>query len=329
MTLSASDAWREVDDVAALATRVTPERLRRGALELLGSRAPGLAATLADADIRLFGVSSGFFFYPLVQWTEWEEIAPDVIERFGVALALGHMHYAIQDAHIDAGGAPPEWELASEAVLLLYLRELSATTGVGIDQTLELHLAYFEPYADAHLNDVAKRRSWEPYTEVEVCKLAHKSAPIGAVIRVLAAASKQSVDRANAAVDALFDFCCGLQLVDDLLDLPEDLRRGNATPAATELTRCSNLGVNELRKVASAPGGELDVQGFALVNGIAERTFLRANAYFRRAADAARRNGLICLTHAAESRTRQSQERYDESVSARISVTSSRGRSRA
>src|ERR1019366_6084410 len=131
-----------------LRENLPPADLAHAAIERLRSVAPALGPSLSRVDLRFFGVESGFFYLPLAQAREWG-MEEDRVRELGTALALGHIHYALQDQLLDDGHLSPEQTLLSEAVLWSYLDLFSHAARIETSVLVSLHLSCVAPYVDA------------------------------------------------------------------------------------------------------------------------------------------------------------------------------------
>lgn len=310
--------WAELSDIAAIVARLSPERLRSNAMKALECVSPSLSIIAGEMDLRVFGVQSGFFYYPLAQWVEWGSPSEEELESLGTALALGHIHYALQDDVIDEGRATCGSELLSEVALLMYLDALAAIVDEPMHKLTRRHLSYFALYCDAQLVDQEHRRTRRRYDSHEICRLGHKSAPIALVLESIA--TRCSSDAGSASVDGLFDLCCGLQLVDDYADICHDLMTNQATPVSTELSSRTQLSPDSLKRIINTPSGELDVSVLSLLSGVSEGTLSLAVRYFDRAMHSSEHARLSTLSDIARQRSRLVSQLVGECRDARAGL---------
>ncbi|MCE7883903.1 MAG: DUF499 domain-containing protein [Actinobacteria bacterium ATB1] len=133
-------------------------------------------------DARVFGLTSGFFYLPATQADAWGVAEESWVEELCLTLAVGHAHFAIQDAQFDAGSCPPELVLLSDVCLLEYLNLLDR---FGPDYRTR-HDTYYLWYVRALSAELSHRSELRSYSAREVSELGLKAAPGNTVLHLVA-----------------------------------------------------------------------------------------------------------------------------------------------
>ena len=249
------------------------ERVDNEARRVLGERVPELEADVAALPRRVFGLASGFFYLPATVAREWGEEDSEWLQSLLVTLAIGHAHFAVQDQQIDGGGALPGQCLLSDVALLTYLDRLAALAPPDdLARYRRCHDQYYRWYVRALTIEVAHRDSPHRFSADDIVAMGLKAAPGNTTLQVVA----DRTGRPHAAeplVTAVMRLCAGLQVLDDLDDLAEDLQGGNLSMPLTEVLLAQELSV--------APD---DVAAFAAVTGVTTSCLAIADHLFGLAA---------------------------------------------
>jgi hypothetical protein len=213
--------------------------LRHAAQSLTAERCPPLASSIETLKMEVFGLQAGFFYLPIAVAREWSA-GDEWCERLGVALAVGHAHFALQDTLVDVGSLPPLLALQSDVFLLTYLDLISDLSANGAD-VRALHDHFYSDYCAALAAEFERRRCVVPFEAADVRGLGNKAAP-GNVVLHLVAGRTEHGDAAESLVRSVMLLCTAFQLQDDLGDLEEDLESGIMTFPST-LAAVQSLGL--------------------------------------------------------------------------------------
>lgn len=275
----ACDRPSEPDLILAARRVVRIEGLQSSVRSALRRTAPALGDFVDGLPPKMFGVESGFFHLPIAQAIGWGLPADDWLHELGVAVGLGSVHYAAQDHAIDTGHARAEPILLAEIAQTLYARSLGSLW--PDPRCAEYHDLYVARYAEAVVGEQRHRRFVVPYTGAEIYQLADKAAPLTMGFPLLIARARRDWARLPEIELALRLLCVGLQVLDDIADLMEDLNSGYVSLPAT-MTLLGGMGVEP----GPLPSG-LDfesVEGRMYGDGVASALYrLAANALERSA----------------------------------------------
>lgn len=268
LAITESHPWESIADAARAVLRV---------------RVPELTPSIDTLDARVFGLDSGFFVLPAALARTWGATDEGWIDDLLVLLALGHGHYVVQDAVIDAGRCPPELCLLSDVFLLAYLDSLAAHSPASDPGRYRvLHDRYYRWYALALTTELVHRLTLMPYTAEEIKLLGLKAAPGNTVVHLVADATGRQGSVVEDAVRAVMQLCTGLQLLDDLADLAVDHGDGNYTMPLT----ATLLALPEEDRSAVHPD---DLTVHAATTGVTAACIDIARSYFTLAAASAAR----------------------------------------
>lgn len=268
------------------AQRVAPwPEVAAAAASLVRDELNVAAESLSDLGQRVFGLHSGFFYMPLAQLRQWGVRDVQLSQYLAVTMALGHAHFAIQDALIDRGVARPDLILASDACVLLYLdRLVTLATDLGLSNPkrfLDLHRRYYRVYTAAVLAQERHRDSVRSYSAKELFRIGDRGAPIFTVMHLVADASGRSQAGSALGISVRW-MCTGLQMHDDLDDLREDYAIGLLGPAAT--LACEQLVAKT--SAAAIPGVD-NVEEVVYLGGVARNCLTVARHCFHRSYETA------------------------------------------
>jgi hypothetical protein len=256
------------------------EGIQSSVQRALRRAAPALGDFVDALPPKMFGVESGFFHLPIAQALDWSLPVDDWLRELGVATALGSVHYAAQDHAIDTGHAGAEPMLLAEVAQTLYARSLRSLW--PDPRCEEYHDQYVARYAEAVVQEQRHRRFVVSFTGAEVYQLADKAAPLTMGFPLLIARGRRDWTRLSEIELALRLLCVGLQVLDDIADLMEDLSSGYVSLPAT-MTLLVSMG-GEPGPLRS--GLDLEsVEGRMYGGGVASALYgLAANALERGAA---------------------------------------------
>lgn len=239
------------EHIESLRERLPWDEVAARARAHLESAVPELAPYIVDLDARVFGLSSGFFYLPAAQASQWGIDDPEWFDGLTQLLAIGHAHFAIQDALVDAGQCPAEQVLLSDVCLLEYLNSLDRLSTETLATYRSHHDLYYRWYLRALMIELKHRRHLHSYSAEEVSVLGLKAAPGNTVLHVIADAAGRPGD-SGPLVRSVMQLCTGLQIIDDLNDMSVDLSDGNFTmPLTATLLRYEDQA--ECRSTMSRP----------------------------------------------------------------------------
>ncbi|HMJ78878.1 MAG TPA: hypothetical protein VK507_23035 [Iamia sp.] len=257
------------------------ERVDDEARRVLGERVPELKAEVAALPRQVFGLASGFFYLPATVAAEWGEEDPTWLQSLLVTLAIGHAHFAVQDQQIDGDGATPAQCLLSDIALLTYLDRLGTMAPPDdAGRYRRRHDEFYRWYVGALTLEVAHRDRLHRFGPDEIVAMGLKAAPGNTTLHVVADRTGRS-DASDPLVDAVMRLCAGLQILDDLDDMADDLRRGNLSMPLTEVLLTQDEGTVDAE----------DVVALAAATGVTTSCLVIADHLFGLAATSGRAAG--------------------------------------
>ena len=193
----------------------------------LGRVAPELGQIIGSLPRTAFGLESGFFYLPIAQAQAWQVGTSQFLHRLGTTFGLGHLYYVLHDRLLDLGALSPCEAILQDAVLTEYL---FAATELGIEagQVLSVHRDATALYSQSLIRDIELRRAPRMLTATETFGLGDKAAPASMALFAIANASNR-IGRMPDLRISLRWLCTGLQLLDDLEDIVDDVQRGHCT----------------------------------------------------------------------------------------------------
>lgn len=208
----------EVDPLDQVRSALPSDTLHSAVLADIATWIPGAEDIVADLGARVFGLDSGFFYYPLALLSDRLDINTPEGQSFARGLAFGHYHYFALDRLLD------DQRIMMPAVLLMPLlheRYLSAmqATAPKIDCTQEfckLHARYVR----AQAYEWNERFTMGPPGPRDLEQLSEKSAPVLLAVQAARGCADELMDR------AFLNYSAGLQLMDDLADVRADAKNG-------------------------------------------------------------------------------------------------------
>lgn len=250
----------------------------------------------AEGQVGLFGLDSGFFYFPLAHSLEMgSSHTREHVMRLAVAIALGHAHFFALDRMLD-DGLQESWRiLIAHHTLVEYLTRMTDVYGSAIDVS-QVHLRYFGLYADAQLLESEQKGKLRLASDEEVWNLGNKSAPV--CLPLAGDLAMRGLSYAKTE-EAFLAICAGLQLLDDLADMRVDFQNGLSSVPLNLLFR-EALGATEWPDPV-----ELQPERLALLaemSGVADACLDIAERLFRAGLDGANEAGSVALQQLAAQR---------------------------
>ncbi|SOX51427.1 hypothetical protein MAAFP003_87 [Mycobacterium ahvazicum] len=247
-------------------------------------RIPAVEPYLGSYADAVYGLKSGFFYFPILQAREWGLAEQSVLEHICVALALGHFHYSWQDKLIDEAISDPIMCLCASEALMASIDLVCDIDPHNTRDYRRMNSEYYARYTAAVLRDLAHRVTPHSYTADELLTLGEKAAPGGTVIRLIGSLTGHEGE-SDAVVEALILFCAGLQLVDDLGDAAIDAADGNLSwPVTSAIQAYPDLDRTNAEQVdAAVVGSGAEVACLRLATSVFTKVQCRADAISSRA----------------------------------------------
>lgn len=291
------------------------ERLAILARERLAELIPELGPFISRLETTVFGLDSGFFYLPAALASDWGIADSNWTGELLLSLAVGHVHFAVQDMVVDCGGCPPELSLLSDVCLLAYLDGLTKhAPPTDPERYRRVHDQYFRWYVKALTTELAHRRELIAYSASEIRGLGLKAAPGNTIVHVVADATGRG-HNVPEAVRAVMQLCGGLQLLDDLNDLQVDYEDRNYTmPLTATLLALAADGID------GPDFDKRDLIVYAAISGVAAACVDIAEEYFDLAAESAARAeapSIRALTETWRLRAQARRAVIDEALTAR------------
>ncbi|MGW5188931.1 hypothetical protein ACWEOO_06735 [Kribbella sp. NPDC004138] len=253
--------------------------------------------------VRLYGVDTGFFYFPLSLAAFYGDESQDSLLRLAVSIAVGHGHFALVDRMLDEQVVSPPSLPAAQIMMTTYLARMERDFGDLLD-VRAVHDRFYDDYASAVLIEHAQRRQLRAISSDDLPILGMKSAPACMPLNAILLASGRDdiVDEAEAA---FLLFAGSLQLLDDLADLTVDYRDGLSS-IPLNLILYHSMG---LRGWPSNDVDEDDLVALSVISGAREACLQMAAdrlAEVRRLSEAI---GMVPLAQAATRRLRHTQQK--------------------
>jgi hypothetical protein len=210
----------------ALATKVAPvDEVLRSVNRVIGENVPSLAVHLQNRpQPKLFGLNSGFFYFPIASLLEVEPDAHDIARELAVSLAFGHSYFYCLDRMLDDREVDHPLILAAPFILREYTTRLSSLlTGVEHASNLvnDWHLHYYRTYVEAQIYEWEVSGQLPALSRADLDLLGQKSAPVCLPLRVIHARAERTANLPSTE-DSFLTYSAGLQLMDDMSDIVAD-----------------------------------------------------------------------------------------------------------
>ncbi|WP_156144113.1 hypothetical protein [Sinomonas humi] len=300
---TASDRW------IVAAQRIAPvDAILQRVHQMLADTCPELVPHILQREpLGLFGLASGFFYYPIALQLELSGGDESGVFELADGLALGHSYFYCLDRILDDGEVDYPMVLAAPIFLQEYLRIMASLLPQhpSPQSTVqEWHAHYYAMYVSAQIYEWTTKRTLPDITISDLNLLHKKSAPVCLPVRVVL--EQQNLqERAPQLEDAFLTYSAGLQLVDDLSDVVADFRNGlSSIPLRLMLRQVLGLRVWPESSEVSPD----DVRLLAAEPSLRSLILNLAASYFNEASQKAENAGHPTLAHLSQFRYAWSAE---------------------